>query len=272
MNLRDPNTELLKMPDVQSSEDERHIAIERVGIRALRYPVLWHGEHGQSAGSVATFSMAVGLSADRKGTHMSRFVALLDEHAQKLSLTGLLPLYREMLTRLDATQGELQFSLPMFMRKVAPASGVSSFMDYELSWRLSGSADAARITLNVLVPVTSLCPCSKAISEYGAHNQRSHVRMSVVAAPGNLPPAPEALIRMAESQASSELYGLLKRVDEKVVTERAYDNPKFVEDLARDVAAGLIDWRERGQIESFSLEVENFESIHNHSAFAQIIG
>src|SRR5690606_35238356 len=183
-----------------------------------------------------------------------------------LDAAGLRGMFDEMLVLLEANAGRIEASLPLFVRKTAPVSGVQSLMDYELSIVVEGGVRDAVTTSTVLVPVTSLCPCSKTISEYGAHNQRSHVTVSVVT---DEPIEPEEIIAIAEAQASSELYGLLKRVDEKHVTERAYDNPKFVEDLVRDVAVAL---RADRRIRRFAVEAENFESIHNHSALARIEG
>jgi GTP cyclohydrolase IB len=272
MNLQDSNPDLLKMPDVQSSEDTRHIAIELVGIRSVRYPVMWHEQGQTPQGSVAEFSMMVSLPAEQKGTHMSRFIAWLEDHSQDLGAHNMVALYQDMLTRLHAPQGELSFVMPWFVHKTAPVSGLKSMMDYQMGWTISGPADLVATELEMLVPVTSLCPCSKAISDYGAHNQRSHVTLRVKTLAAHNPIGAQALIDIAEKQASSELYGMLKRVDEKQVTERAYDNPKFVEDLARDVAAGLIALKQQDRIAGFCVKVENFESIHNHSAFAQISG
>ncbi|MEN9775276.1 MAG: hypothetical protein RL322_2346 [Pseudomonadota bacterium] len=267
MNSRDPNSALLPaIADVQAYRDERNIPIGRVGVRGLRYPLNWRGEQSVQP-AVATFTMAVALPAQQKGTHMSRFIALLEERdraGEAIDVAGLIALHRSMLARLEADSGRIEVSLPIFVRKAAPISGIQSLIDYQLSVVIDGPAEGAQARVTVVVPVTSLCPCSKEISEYGAHNQRSHVTIEVVAAEAI---APESLIRVAEAQASCDLYGVLKRVDEKYVTERAYDNPKFVEDLIRDVAAALSG---DPRIARFSVEVENFESIHNHSAYARI--
>jgi GTP cyclohydrolase I len=267
MNSPDPHAALIgAIADVQAYHDERNIPIGRVGVRGLRYPLNWRGEQGVQP-AVGEFTMAVALPADQKGTHMSRFIALLEERDQRgesIDVAGLVALHREMLGRLEAESGRIEVSLPIFIRKAAPISGIKSLIDYRLSVVIDGSIDSAQARVGVTVPVTSLCPCSKEISEYGAHNQRSHVTIEVL---GREPIAPESLIRVAEAQASCDLYGVLKRVDEKFVTERAYDNPKFVEDLIRDVAAALST---DARIERYSVEVENFESIHNHSAYARI--
>ena len=253
------------IPDVQSTIDTRHIAIQSVGIRSVKYPVLIELQGQKAMPSVAEFEMTVFLPADQKGTHMSRFIALLEEsQGSVLTVAGFRAMLVEMLKRLDAPSGRVKMELPYFLSKVAPISGVSSLMDYQLTLEGSASEAGQDIYLTVVVPVTSLCPCSKKISEYGAHNQRSHITIRALVADGI---AVEELIRMAEESASCELWGLLKRPDEKYVTERAYDNPKFVEDLVRDVAIRL---RASKKVLAYKIESENFESIHNHSAVAWI--
>jgi GTP cyclohydrolase I len=221
--------------------------------------------------AVGNFEMDVALPAHVKGTHMSRFIALLQKHNEPIDSASVVAMVREMLPLLNATEGRIQFTYTHFVKKAAPVSGVESLMDYEVTWttkakqNVSGAIDV-ELNLRALVPVMSLCPCSKEISEYGAHNQRSHVTMSVELDPQTKMTV-EDLVAAAESQASSELWGLLKRPDEKWVTERAYDNPKFVEDLVRDVAGQL---KGDDRILSLVVEAENFESIHNHSAYAKI--
>lgn len=253
------------IPDVQSTVDTRHIAIESVGIRSVKYPVLIELKGQKPLPSVAEFEMTVYLPPEQKGTHMSRFVALLEQsQGNTLSIPSFKVMLSDMLTLLDAPSGRIKMSLPYFISKVAPISGVSSLMDYQLTLEGNASADGQEVWLQVVVPVTSLCPCSKKISDYGAHNQRSHVTARVQLK-GELDIG--QFIATIEQQASCELYGLLKRPDEKYVTERAYDNPKFVEDLIRDVAIALNGLPEVG---AYSIEAENFESIHNHSAYAKI--
>ncbi|MEW5839346.1 MAG: GTP cyclohydrolase FolE2 [Pseudomonadota bacterium] len=252
------------IPDIQSQIDTRRIAIDAVGIKGLRHPVVIH-DHGEAPqASVAAVSFTVNLPHDRKGTHMSRFVALLGDAPRDISMLGLLDLHREMLTLLEADAGQIELSFPFFVRKTAPMSGVSSLMDYMANFSVQGNTEHCDVVMGVEVPVTSLCPCSKEISQYGAHNQRSHIRVQVQA---EADLSLTELIRMLESQASCELYGLLKRADEKHITEKAYENPKFVEDMIRDVAHIL---GENERIHGFSVEVENFESIHNHSAYARL--
>jgi len=269
MNIRDHDALLDgTIPDVQGSIDAREQPIQRVGVKGLRYPVRWRGADGAEQPGVGTFGLYVALPAHQKGTHMSRFVELL-EHAiapsqPAFDVPVVRALHRDMLRRLEASEGRLDLAFTLFLRKAAPVSGVESLLDYEVSVSADGRADDAALTLTVVVPVKSLCPCSKGVADYGAHNQRSHLTLSVRS---HAPVPVEQLIRIAEEEASCEVYGLLKRVDEKYVTERAYDNPKFVEDLVRDVAGRL---KADSRIESFSVEAENFESIHNHSAYARI--
>ncbi|MDD2947487.1 MAG: GTP cyclohydrolase FolE2 [Rugosibacter sp.] len=251
--------------DVQSSEDLRRMPINRVGIKAIRHPFKILDKSGGIRHTIANFNMYVGLPHNFKGTHMSRFVEILNAHEDEISVESFETMLREMVTRLEAEAGYLEMNFPYFVNKTAPISGVKSLMDYDVTFigEILSNGDY-RQTIKVLVPVTSLCPCSKKISDRGAHNQRSHV---TITATTNTLVWIEDLINIAETQASCELYGLLKRPDEKYVTERAYDNPKFVEDLVRDVAGELnADQR----IDAYIVESENFESIHNHSAYALI--
>jgi GTP cyclohydrolase I len=253
------------IPDIQSTIDTRHIPIQSVGVRSVKYPILIELQGQKPMPSVADFEMTVFLPADQKGTHMSRFIALLEElQGSILTVSGFRTLLSTMLERLAAPSGYVKMVLPYFLSKAAPVSGVTSLMDYQLT--LEGNASEVRqdIYLTLVVPVTSLCPCSKKISDYGAHNQRSHVTVRVQLKE-DIKIA--EFISAIEKQASCELYGLLKRPDEKYVTERAYDNPKFVEDLVRDVAIVMNQFKEVGQ---YTVEAENFESIHNHSAYARI--
>ena len=208
--------------------------------------------------------MYVHLPHNFKGTHMSRFVEILNQHEREISVESFETILGEMVTRLEAKSGYIEMSFPYFVNKTAPVSGVQSLLDYDVTLIGEAVNGKHRITMKVLVPVTSLCPCSKKISDRGAHNQRSHVTLSIRT---NEFVWIEDVIRIAEEQASCELYGLLKRPDEKFVTELAYDNPKFVEDMVRDVAA-VLDADKR--IDAYVVESENFESIHNHSAYALI--
>lgn len=257
------------MPDVQSSVDLRHIPIQRVGVRSVRQPMMVAGGDGKAMPTVGDWELTVALPAEAKGTHMSRFLALLDDFRDApLTPARFWDMHEAMLPLLNARAGDIVLRFPYFIRKAAPVTGVTSLMDYELTWTVRSAASVREFELQALVPVTSLCPCSKAIAEYGAHNQRSHVIVTLVYDDPALADI-DSLIRMVEQQASSELWGLLKRADEKYVTERAYENPKFVEDLVRDVAQQLarIEGASR-----YSVSAENFESIHNHSAYAFVEG
>ncbi len=254
------------IPDIQSTSDHRRLAIQRVGVKDLRYPVLVRTADGGVQPSVARVDADVALPADRKGTHMSRFVEMLEASDAALDFGVMAEMARGMCARLQAESGRLALRFVLFVRKTAPVSRVTSLMDYEVQWIAEVDRGVARVRAVVQVPVKALCPCSKEISEYGAHNQRSHITISAVL---RQPMSLESLIRIAEEEASCEVWGLLKRPDEKFVTERAYDNPKFVEDLVRDVAARV---GADARIASYVVEAENFESIHNHSAYARIEG
>ncbi len=256
-------TDALHIPDTQSSRDERHLAIQRVGVKELRYPLQL-----QVAGAVqstaAVWALDVALPAERKGTHMSRFVAWLDALNEPVELASLRDGLERMLGALNADEGRIEAAFEFFLRKRAPVSGVASLLDYKGRWIAERRAGLTRVWAEVGVPVKSLCPCSKEISDYGAHNQRSLVTIRVELKQ----PVPwHELVRFAEDSASSELWPLLKRPDEKWITERAYENPKFVEDLVRDVAILL---NADARIGHYRVDVENLESIHNHSAYARL--
>jgi GTP cyclohydrolase FolE2 len=256
--------ERIALHDVQSRPDGRNLRIDAVGVKGVRYPVTIRAGEGLVP-TIATFSMTVGLAAIEKGTHMSRFVELLEAHTGALNQRRFKALVVDMLDRLEASSGAIEMRFPYFVTKAAPISGAHSRLDYEVCWHGSVTEDGAySFWMHVTVPATSLCPCSKEISEYGAHNQRTYVTIKAEVA-DEIPI--EELIGIAERNASCEVYGLLKRPDEKYVTERAYDNPKFVEDLVRDVALSLNRDRRVG---AYLVEAENLESIHNHSAFARI--
>jgi GTP cyclohydrolase I len=250
--------------DVQGRQDTRRIPIDRVGIKDIFHPVRVKVRAGGEQHTIANFNMYVHLPHDFKGTHMSRFVEILNEHEQEISVESFNAMLEQMALRLDSEAGHLEMSFPYFIMKKAPVSGVQSLLDYRAT--LAGELKNGRVEtwLKVIVPVTSLCPCSKKISDYGAHNQRSHITIRVRIAEHVWL---EELIDIAEQEASCELYGILKRPDEKYVTERAYDNPKFVEDMVRDIALRL---NADERIRAYSVESENFESIHNHSAYARV--
>jgi GTP cyclohydrolase IB len=250
--------------DVQARADTRRIPIDKVGIKGIRHPVRVRDRSGGEQHTIATLDMFVTLPHDFKGTHMSRFVEVLNDHEYEITVESFRVMLKEMTELLEAKSGYIQMRFPYFVNKAAPVSGVQSLMDYEVTLTGTIKEDGTVMQVKVVVPVTSLCPCSKAISDYGAHNQRSHV---TVEAKTEAFVWVEELIDIVESEASCELYGLLKRPDEKYVTERAYDNPKFVEDMVRDVAQRL---NQDDRILGYVVESENFESIHNHSAYARI--
>ena len=250
--------------DVQSSADSRRIAIDKVGIKNIRHPVRIKDRSGHEQHTVATFNMYVYLPHNFKGTHMSRFVAILNGHEHEIGVGTFKEMLVEMAGRLESEAGHIEMRFPFFINKKAPVTGVASLLDYDVTLIGQIRDGKPRMSIKAVVPVTSLCPCSKEISAYGAHNQRSHVTVEARTR-GFL--WIEELIEMVEAEASCELYGLLKRPDEKYVTERAYDNPKFVEDTVRDVARRLNDDQ---RISAYVVEAENFESIHNHSAYALI--
>ena len=252
------------IPDVQNLADTRHLAINKVGIKSIRHPVVVKDKSGGVQHTIATFNMYVHLPHNFKGTHMSRFVEILNQHGREISVESFASILREMVEKLEAQSGYIEMAFPYFVNKTAPVSGVQSLLDYDVTFIGEIVNGQYHFTMKVLVPVTSLCPCSKKISERGAHNQRSHVTITVRT---NSSVWIEEVVDYAEEQASCELYGLLKRPDEKFVTERAYDNPKFVEDMVRDVAAAL---NRDERIDAYVVESENFESIHNHSAYALI--
>lgn len=250
--------------DVQASADLRQIAIDKVGIKDIRHPVRVRDRSDGEQHTVATFNMYVYLPHNFKGTHMSRFVQILNKHEKEIGVESFKDMLMEMAERLESEMGHIEMRFPYFVNKKAPISGVQSLLDYDVTFIGEISHGQPQMYIKVVVPVTSLCPCSKEISAYGAHNQRSHVTVQV-RTQGFI--WLEEIIDLVEKEASCELFGLLKRPDEKYVTERAYNNPKFVEDMVRDVAIRL---NEDERIGAYIVESENFESIHNHSAYALI--
>jgi GTP cyclohydrolase IB len=258
-NLKDA----LHIPDTQSGRDARHLAIQRVGVRGVRYPLTLRIGKAELP-TIAHWDLDVALPAERKGTHMSRFVAWLDALDAPVDAAALRRGLAAMLERLNAGEGRIEARFPFFLRKRAPVSGVESLLEYHGRWIAEARGAGTEVWAEVVVPVKSLCPCSKEIADYGAHNQRSHVtiRVELLQDIGW-----SELVRFAEDEASSELWPMLKRADEKWVTERAYENPKFVEDLVRDVALRL---NAEPRVGRYSVDVENFESIHAHSAVARI--
>ena len=254
----------LHIPDTQSAPDDRKLAIQRVGVRSVRYPMQLKIE-GAVLPTVADWALDVALPAEQKGTHMSRFVAWLDGIAEPVDAAMLRAQSARMLELLHAEAGRIEASFPFFLRKRAPVSGVESLLEYQGRFIVEARSNGSTtVWIEVVVPVKSLCPCSKEISDYGAHNQRSHVTIRVEAL-GEL--SWLELVRFAEDSASAEIWSSLKRADEKWITERAYENPKFVEDMVRDVALLL---NADARIGRYIVDVENFESIHAHSAVARI--
>ncbi len=253
-----------QIADVQSSADTRQIAINKVGIKDISHPMRIRDRSEGEQHTIANFNMYVNLPHNFKGTHMSRFVEILNSHETEITVASFKDMLAEMTERLEAESGHIEMNFPFFINKTAPVSGVQSLLNYDVTLIGEIHGDQSFIDIKVVVPVTSLCPCSKKISERGAHNQRSHV---TVQARTNGFIWIEEIIDLVEEQASCQLYGLLKRPDEKFVTEHAYDNPKFVEDIVRDIAVQL---NKEDRISAYTVESENFESIHNHSAYALI--
>lgn len=252
------------LPDIQSTPDTRRLVIDAAGVRDVRHPLSVRLRSGEVQRVAAKISMDVALPAEQKGTHMSRFIELLTPETERaLDNQAVLELAVRMAERLHAKRGAMSLRFPLFLLKHAPVSRVPSYMDYEAGWEVQVEGEEAQLTLVLQAPVKSLCPCSKEISDYGAHNQRSLITMRVRSHELSF----EELITIAEQQASCELWGVLKRPDEKYVTEHAYLNPKFVEDLVRDLAAAL---EREPRVKGYVVEAENYESIHNHSAYARI--
>jgi GTP cyclohydrolase I len=254
-------------PMSSPAADTRRLAIQQRRRQGPALSAATGDGRGEVTNTVASLTMTVGLPPEVKGTHMSRFVELLEGRRGALTSGRPVRLAGEMLLRLDASSGRIEISFPYFIRKTAPVSGVDSLLDHDATLIIERpQGQRSTLTLRVTTAVTSLCPCSKKISDYGAHNQRSHLTLE---AKLRSPMAIEELVRLAEEEASCEVFGLLKRADEKWVTERAYDNPKFVEDLVRDIALRLMS---EPRIAEWKVSSENFESIHNHSAYAEISG
>jgi GTP cyclohydrolase IB len=252
------------LKDTQNESDHRKIAIDRVGVRSLRFPMRIRDREQVEQHTVATVSLAVDLPHQYKGTHMSRFVEVLHAHGQVLDVKGIAAMPRELMKRLHAERAHVEFRFPWFRSKPAPVTKAIGLLDYGVIFEVNASGADIDFVVTVEVPVATLCPCSKAISDRGAHNQRGLVTFAVRF---TKPVWIEDLIELVEASASCGLYSLLKRPDEKFVTEAAYDNPVFVEDLVRNVAvraAGHPD------IKWFKVEAENFESIHNHNAYAMV--
>lgn len=258
------------MEDVQNRRDIRNIALDQVGVSDLRYPIVVLDREHQVQHTVATISMSVGLPEEFKGTHMSRFIEVLNDHRGEMTMRTLPVLLLDLRRRLQAKTARVEVTFPYFIERLAPVSGAKALMDYECSFighSVNGTDD---FVLGVKVPVTSLCPCSKEISDYGAHNQRGHITIQTRGVRQSEGSTAfvwiEDVVAIAEGAASAPVYPLLKRPDERHVTMQAYDNPVFVEDMVREVALGL---QRDTRVAWFHVRAVNQESIHNHSAFAQ---
>ncbi|MEO0515617.1 MAG: GTP cyclohydrolase FolE2 [Planctomycetota bacterium] len=265
LNPPAPSSSNEAMPDVQGSADRRNVAIDKVGVKDIRYPITLSTPDGGQQSTVANVNMYVALPHHQKGTHMSRFLEVLNKHHESISSKDIMDVCHDMKGRLEAEEAHLELSFPYFINKKAPVSGMPGKLDIEVSFECASNSHDDFI-LGIKVPATSLCPCSKKISDYGAHNQRCIMEAKVRFAAGSTMWI-EELFDIVEKCASTQVFAVLKRPDEKFVTEDAYDNPKFVEDIVRDLAIAL-DGEDR--IAWFSVDSENFESIHNHNAYAYI--
>ncbi len=255
------------MKDVQSNIDYRNLPIDQVGIRKLKYPITVKDRRSGAQKTIASIDMSVELPRRFKGTHMSRFVEALNDHQGIIDIRSFGRILQTLKDRLEARSAHLSLTFPYFVEKMAPVSGEKGLMEYECCYEgKSGEDGSIDYLIGVTVPVTSLCPCSKEISERGAHNQRSYVTIKARFAKTRFVWI-EDLVKIAEECASADVYSLLKRADEKFLTEKAYDNPRFVEDMVREIAARLMQMPE---IRWFRVESEHMESIHNHNAFALI--
>ena len=254
----------LKLDDKQSERDTRELRIDKVGVRGLRFPIQVRDRTRRVQNTVATLGMFVDLPKEFKGTHMSRFVEVLNAHGNVIHVENITDILHELQAKLHSATSHLEIEFPYFMSKRSPVSRRESLMDYVARFDAAACGKETDFVLTVKVNVTTLCPCSKAISKHGAHNQRGEV---TVALRSRKIVWIEEVIEMIEASASSELYALLKRQDEKAVTERAYENPVFVEDLVRNVALRL---NAHPQVTWYKVEAENYESIHNHNAYACI--
>lgn len=259
-----PASKTPKLQDKQSEPDFRELRIDKVGVRGLKFPIQVRDRAHAVQNTIATIGMFVDLPKHFKGTHMSRFLEVLNAHGNIIHVENISDILRAMQAKFEAETSHLEIEFPYFMTKTAPVSKKTSLMDYWARFDAAACGDERDFLLTVKTVVTTLCPCSKAISVHGAHNQRGEVTVQVRF---HKPVWIEDLIEIVESSGSSELYALLKRQDEKAVTERAYENPVFVEDLVRNVALKL---NAHPDITWYQVEAENFESIHNHNAYACI--
>ena len=256
----------MSIPDLQSIQDLRNVFIDKVGICRLRLPLQFSDDGSQPYPTVGIWGCYVSLPKTVRGTHMSRLVRILHDEGQMLTLSKFEEIPRIICGELNSADAEVTVQFPCFFSKDAPISRQAGFLDSDATLYAQIRDGQVRQLVRVATPVTTLCPCSKSISDKGAHNQRGLVTITVELAKSNAVRLRD-LIGLAESCASSELYPVLKRVDEKYVTERAYDNPKFVEDVVRDCA---VEAGRMPGIVHYRIEAENFESIHNHSAYAMV--
>lgn len=257
------------MADVQSSSDSRNVAIDKVGVKHITYPITLHSPvTGGQQHTVAKVNMYVGLPHHQKGTHMSRFLEVLNEHHDELRSDQIMAVCHDMRRRLEAEEAHLELRFPYFIHKQAPVTGAEGMLDIEVTFAATANGQSIHddFVLGVKVPATSLCPCSREIADYGAHNQRCELEVQVRFAKDQSMWI-EELFELIEQAASAPVFAVLKRPDEKWITEQAYDNPKFVEDIVRDLALAL-DAEDR--VAWYRVNSENFESIHNHNAYAQI--
>jgi GTP cyclohydrolase I len=263
--MHPPHPVALDLTDTQSQSDIRKIHINKVGVKGLRHPIRVRDKALQVQDTIATFHLSVDLPHHFKGTHMSRFVEVLNAHGREIHIRSVSAMLEELRERLHSYSAHIEMEFPYFIEKSAPVTGAKGLVDYQVRFEASHEGAETDFICSVVVPVTTLCPCSKAISERGAHNQRGYVTLSVRFASD--PVWFEDLIKLVEDSASAQIYSLLKRPDEKFVTEQAYDHPVFVEDLVRNVAVRLNMVPEIGW---YRVEAENMESIHNHAAYAMV--
>ena len=276
MLAADPTAPDTPMPDIQASRDHRRIAIDKVGVKNVRYPITLRTKDGAHQGTVATIDMFVSLPHHQKGTHMSRFLEVLNDNAHPLTPECFATIARQIKERLNAEHAHLTVAFPYFIEKKAPVTGAPGLMDYQVTFEAEAN-NRQDFIIRVKAPATSLCPCSKEISAYGAHNQRCEIEAAIRTngasaesrggGSGGVVMWIEDLVTHLEAAASAPVYACLKRPDEKFVTEQAFDNPKFVEDIVRDLAASL---EADDRISWYAISSQNFESIHNHNAYAQI--
>ncbi|HET7839424.1 MAG TPA: GTP cyclohydrolase FolE2 [Rectinemataceae bacterium] len=252
------------MIDVQAMQDDRRIPIQKVGIKGVRYPITLRDRKEGVQHTTATVNLYADLPHDFKGTHMSRFIEVFEEHRRDLSMPRFLDMLEEIRSSLEAETAYADLHFPYFIEKAAPVTGQTSVMSYDCAYMGKVWEGGKEFDVSVSVPVQTVCPCSKAISSHGAHNQRGVVTLTVALGPFFWI---EDLVSLVEAAASCDVFTLLKREDEKFVTEKAFDNPRFVEDLVREVYSEV---RALGKFPKFSVEAENFESIHNHSAYAYV--